>query len=650
MEYAFQRQLKWQTNFSIKKSKYYEEFLIHCRNSFLPFPYRLWKDIYDSTNQTAFDYYYNMIRNCILNDLNYSSIPNMTAADITRLLGISRNEFIDLVNEIKASKGFFTSKEKTLDSALPSHPIPMKEDWIKEWWIIKPLFNKDLSNISHEARMEFQLLISKEEQNNIVCVKDLRIDILNELYDVDSLFFEIPVEDENIFSVNVLKEFTMNTTQGDEFECLLYDLLILMDGTRNVEEIIHILDIDREVILTGIKYLVLLGVVERCESDILPQRDLMILCDNSLATLLMMGNLGSDLASFAVTLYETGKISYELLRNLHSSLSNVDDTTAIPRGLAAQYFLAARSFKKWLFFLISKSNKKFDLIQIESMFSLTRFPYQKRLSVYLESSCGAVLCNAPLNEPFKFDTRIPAVFSSPRLSSIYYCLSMFSDIPFAILPRGIIFDSMPQEFTDAEGIITVLSSKYEEEITLFKNGTVFQSLGSQIAATPALIIPASHDSVFACVPFPIPDTVKNSDIPIQIEHIPVKSVTLTTLFSSPKIDDFIREKVLKKCREVINCCQLNNSLGYIQLLCDSKQVSVINVHFGIPLTKDALVDYLQEMCHALDIFNSENLMKVSNVCKNYSESVLEMSKEFGQNELYPSEFVIKKGLEKLSSN
>lgn len=51
----------------------------------------------------------------------YDSLPSFTAAACLRLLGIGRNQYIDLMNPCRSSTFFFT--RKTAHDLLPVKPI-----------------------------------------------------------------------------------------------------------------------------------------------------------------------------------------------------------------------------------------------------------------------------------------------------------------------------------------------------------------------------------------------------------------------------------------------------------------------------------------------------------------------------------------------
>ena len=49
---------------------------------------------------TPFDYYSSMLAEVIRGDHAYDSLPNWTAADIKRVIGVGRNEFINIINQV----------------------------------------------------------------------------------------------------------------------------------------------------------------------------------------------------------------------------------------------------------------------------------------------------------------------------------------------------------------------------------------------------------------------------------------------------------------------------------------------------------------------------------------------------------------------
>lgn len=65
---------------------------------------------------------------------SYDSLPNFTAADAVRLLGVGRNQYIDLMNQNRSDRKFFR-RNKSLRELLPAKPVTIS---IEPWWVIAP--------------------------------------------------------------------------------------------------------------------------------------------------------------------------------------------------------------------------------------------------------------------------------------------------------------------------------------------------------------------------------------------------------------------------------------------------------------------------------------------------------------------------------
>ena len=76
------------------ESKYYEDLLEFGWKNLLLFPYHLSDVIIKGLGVTPFHYYINMLESQIAMEKSYDSLPNFTAADCLRLIGIGRNQYI----------------------------------------------------------------------------------------------------------------------------------------------------------------------------------------------------------------------------------------------------------------------------------------------------------------------------------------------------------------------------------------------------------------------------------------------------------------------------------------------------------------------------------------------------------------------------
>ena len=104
------------------ESKYYEDLLEFGWKSLLLFPYHLSDVIITGLGVTPFHYYINMLDNQMAQEKSYDSLPNFTAADCLRLIGIGRNQYIDLMNSCRSNRRFGLFK-KSARELLPNKPI-----------------------------------------------------------------------------------------------------------------------------------------------------------------------------------------------------------------------------------------------------------------------------------------------------------------------------------------------------------------------------------------------------------------------------------------------------------------------------------------------------------------------------------------------
>lgn len=76
------------------EEKYYEMLIEKSVVAFSLFPYHLADVITKGLRVTAFNYYIEVISHLLKGDKSYDTLPNFTAADILRVIGIGRNEYL----------------------------------------------------------------------------------------------------------------------------------------------------------------------------------------------------------------------------------------------------------------------------------------------------------------------------------------------------------------------------------------------------------------------------------------------------------------------------------------------------------------------------------------------------------------------------
>ena len=110
---------------------------------------------------TPFQYYIMVLENIMAQEKSYDSLPNFTAVDclrsvlslankhycspdiVSRLLGIGRNQYIELMNKTRTKSKFggFTSAlfRKSYRELLPTRPVTNLT--ILPWWVIQVTFS-----------------------------------------------------------------------------------------------------------------------------------------------------------------------------------------------------------------------------------------------------------------------------------------------------------------------------------------------------------------------------------------------------------------------------------------------------------------------------------------------------------------------------
>jgi len=362
---------------------------------------------------TPFKYYKDILASNMRDDAPYDAIPNFTAADVVKVVGVGRNEYIDIMQRAKSKKLLWRVNKGLVKDFLPELPKQLNP---APWWRVCVV---NLGEVEYRTMSQAEAHACRLAANYADGVPYKLVDpsAVASLYVRGLVWFHVPIQSSDHISIPPLEGFVSNKTSNlssmdgiDPLETLLYHIFVAASERVSVSELADILNISIDQLKMGISMACRLGFcnklaasddvsfgpsfspsspassTEFSDSDMMASspgnpmsptsmekkynRSVAFVVDSAVTGFLMMGALTPEVKKHSVTLFEGGRVYgtsviNELVEGLQSSLEISKDFEGEMVDLASTTMSIAAVLA-----CLQSQGRPIELLRKESMESL----------------------------------------------------------------------------------------------------------------------------------------------------------------------------------------------------------------------------------------------------------------------------------------
>lgn len=267
---------------AVPEKEYYTQMVQYARSQLQLYPYTHQRSVLLYTKETPLSYYVNIVAGLLRAECSYDRLPNFTAVDIVQLLGIGRNQYLQLTKDVRSTLRWHLNRSFVIEH-LPREMVSSVA--IQPFWTITPVEQpndvvKRVCADHPEDTLLYRLLLTRGAapaaadamaalqierrcfSNDVLYACELPAEPLHRLYRRGLVCADLTVLPDDRITVPPLSMFVMNRTSDDPLELLLYRVLSTVDDRTPLHLLAQLLMMEVEDVCTAVHLLLRLGLVQ----------------------------------------------------------------------------------------------------------------------------------------------------------------------------------------------------------------------------------------------------------------------------------------------------------------------------------------------------------------------------------------------------